>query len=56
MTPGSHEGAGALPALVRPMLATAGELPRPPTRRRWAFEMKWDGVRAVVYVDGDVGC
>ena len=23
----------------------------PRTRTRWAFEMKWDGVRAVVYVD-----
>ena len=36
------------------MLATAGELPSAPDEQAWAFEMKWDGVRAVVYVDGDV--
>jgi bifunctional non-homologous end joining protein LigD len=34
------------------MLATLGELP---TRPGWAFELKWDGVRAVTYVaDGSV--
>ena len=33
------------------MLATAGELPGPDQEDRWAFEMKWDGVRAVVYCD-----
>ena len=44
----------ALP-MVRPMLATAGELPPPAQEQRWAFEMKWDGVRAVVYLDrGDL--
>ena len=36
------------------MLATAGELPPAAAEEAWAFEMKWDGVRAVVYVDGDV--
>jgi bifunctional non-homologous end joining protein LigD len=41
----------ALPGLVRPMLATAAsDLPGPD--RDWAYEFKWDGVRAVVYVDG----
>jgi bifunctional non-homologous end joining protein LigD len=34
--------------LVRPMLATLGELPEPPG---WAYEFKWDGVRAIAYVD-----
>jgi bifunctional non-homologous end joining protein LigD len=34
------------------MLATAGELPGPDQEDRWVFEMKWDGVRAVVYLDG----
>jgi len=29
---------------VPPMLATLGH---PPTRERWAFESKWDGVRAI---------
>ncbi len=37
--------------LVRPMLATPGELPGPDQEDRWAFEMKWDGVRGVVYCD-----
>jgi bifunctional non-homologous end joining protein LigD len=39
-----------LPELVRPMLATPSGLPREETG--WAFEMKWDGVRAVAYVEG----
>jgi bifunctional non-homologous end joining protein LigD len=43
------------PDLLRPMLATAGELPGPQVEQAWAFEMKWDGVRAVVYTgDGPV--
>jgi bifunctional non-homologous end joining protein LigD len=40
--------------LIKPMLATTGALPVGADEHRWAFEMKWDGVRAVVYVDGDV--
>ncbi len=39
-----------LPALIRPMLAVAGDLPSPD--RDWSFEFKWDGVRAVSYVEG----
>jgi bifunctional non-homologous end joining protein LigD len=42
----------ALPQLIRPMLATPGELPSGEQEDRWAFEMKWDGVRAMVYLDG----
>ena len=38
-----------LPDLVRPMLATSGQVPAQHEEARWAFEMKWDGVRAVVY-------
>jgi len=34
------------------MLATPGDLPTPDREQGWAFEMKWDGVRAVLYVDG----
>lgn len=41
-------GATGEPALIRPMLATAGELP---TAEDWAYEFKWDGVRAVGYVE-----
>jgi bifunctional non-homologous end joining protein LigD len=35
---------------IAPMLATPGSMPPPGEQRRWAFEMKWDGVRAVAYV------
>lgn len=39
-----------MPAQIRPMLAEAGELPR--VSDDWAVEFKWDGVRAMVYVEG----
>lgn len=39
-----------VPDLVRPMLAVPGELPEEDAG--WSYEMKWDGVRAVAYVDG----
>lgn len=31
---------------------TAVSAPLPPDDERWAFEVKWDGVRALTYVDG----
>jgi bifunctional non-homologous end joining protein LigD len=34
------------------MLAIPGELPPAAEDRRWAYEMKWDGVRAVAYIEG----
>ncbi len=34
---------------IPPMLAATGAAPRGP---RWSFEVKWDGWRALVYVDG----
>jgi bifunctional non-homologous end joining protein LigD len=34
--------------VIPPMLATSGQLPRDDG---WAFEFKWDGVRAVTYLD-----
>jgi bifunctional non-homologous end joining protein LigD len=37
-----------MPDLVAPMLAAAGPLP---TNEGWAFEFKYDGVRATAYVD-----
>jgi bifunctional non-homologous end joining protein LigD len=40
----------AMPQHVKPMLALAGELPK--KDEGWAYEFKWDGVRALVYVDG----
>lgn len=39
-------GAAGRDGLVRPMLATAGPVPRGPG---WAFEVKFDGVRAIGY-------
>ncbi|GAA4894951.1 non-homologous end-joining DNA ligase [Actinomycetospora straminea] len=41
----------APPGLTRmaPMLATAGEVPNGPG---WALELKWDGMRALAYVEG----
>jgi bifunctional non-homologous end joining protein LigD len=42
-----------MPDDIQPMLATTGELPDDVAR--WALELKWDGVRAIVYVkDGHV--
>ncbi len=51
MDPPVDPAAEPLPDLVRPMLATAGPLPRPEDEAGWAFEMKWDGVRAIGYAD-----
>ncbi len=39
-----------LPESLAPMLATAGRLP--PDPEGWAFEFKWDGVRALLAVEG----
>ena len=41
-----------LPELVRPMLATPPRTSCPTADEDWAYEFKWDGVRAVVYVEG----
>ncbi len=44
-----------MPSLVLPMLATAAPLPSAEDDVRWSYEMKWDGVRAIAYVqDGSV--
>src|SRR5215470_3670637 len=37
-----------LPAQFRPMLAVAGELPTDDSA--WAYEMKWDGLRAIATI------
>jgi bifunctional non-homologous end joining protein LigD len=39
------------PAGLLPMLATSGVLPA--TDTGWAYEMKWDGLRALAFVNGD---
>ncbi|HME66800.1 MAG TPA: DNA polymerase ligase N-terminal domain-containing protein, partial [Streptosporangiaceae bacterium] len=38
-----------LPGAIRPMLAVTGPPPR--DQDRWALEMKWDGVRALAYIE-----
>ncbi len=44
-------GEQGLPAQMRPMLATAAAS-LPPGDGGWAYEMKWDGLRAVAYIQG----
>jgi bifunctional non-homologous end joining protein LigD len=44
-----HRERLALPATMRPMLAVTGAAPR--DQDRWALEMKWDGVRALAYIE-----
>jgi bifunctional non-homologous end joining protein LigD len=48
------DATGGLPAGLRPMLAIPGELPGD-DEPGWAYELKWDGIRALAYVqDGQV--
>jgi bifunctional non-homologous end joining protein LigD len=44
------EGWTPVPRDLSPMLAVAGSLP--PDDDHWSYEVKWDGVRALVAVDG----
>jgi bifunctional non-homologous end joining protein LigD len=45
------EGYEPLPERIAPMMATLRDA-LPEDDDRWGYEMKWDGVRAVVYIDG----
>jgi len=47
MDPSSDPGAEEMPKLVEPMLARLSTLPA--DESEWAFEVKWDGVRAIAY-------
>lgn len=47
MDPPADPAAEPMPQQVPPMLATSGPLPA--EDGRWAFEIKWDGVRAVAH-------
>lgn len=40
----------ALPTHLKPMLATASK--RPPAAGEWVAEIKWDGARAIAYIEG----
>ncbi|MGH3876102.1 MAG: DNA ligase D [Actinophytocola sp.] len=48
--PAQRAGFARLPELVEPMLASPGTLP--PEDDGWAYEFKWDGVRALARVEG----
>jgi bifunctional non-homologous end joining protein LigD len=50
MDPPPDPGWEPLPELIRPMFAVAGSLPK--DDEGWGYELKWDGVRAVAYVEG----
>jgi bifunctional non-homologous end joining protein LigD len=50
MDPPADPDREPMPERIEPMLARTGELP--PDDSRWAYEIKWDGVRAIGYVDG----
>jgi bifunctional non-homologous end joining protein LigD len=39
-----------LPTSIKPMLAVSGSLPA--DDEHWAFEIKWDGVRTILFVEG----
>lgn len=41
-----------IPSLLKPMLAVTGSLPDPEEDSDWAYEFKWDGVRALARVEG----
>ncbi len=47
MEPAAGPAAEPMPDRIAPMLATAG--PLPVRAERWAFEVKWDGVRAIAH-------
>jgi bifunctional non-homologous end joining protein LigD len=50
MDPPEDPSREPMPEHIAPMLATLADLPH--DESRYAFEIKWDGVRAIAYVDG----
>jgi bifunctional non-homologous end joining protein LigD len=50
MDPPADPGREPMPAGIEPMLAKPGSLPHDDAG--WAYEIKWDGVRAIAYVSG----
>ncbi len=48
----THADHSEFPAPVEPMLATLTDAEHFGDQEGWAFEMKWDGVRAMVYLAG----
>ncbi|TJZ54513.1 ATP-dependent DNA ligase [Streptomyces piniterrae] len=52
MAPTADGGFAPYP-VIRPMLATVGQLPPEGDDAAWAFEAKWDGARCIVNTPGD---
>ncbi len=50
--PPREPGFARLPELVEPMLASPGTLPPESQDDDWAYEFKWDGVRALARIEG----
>ena len=50
MDPPADPAAEPMPKRIEPMRARSGKLPR--DEENWGYEVKWDGVRAVVHLDG----
>jgi len=50
MEPPEQPGREPLPRDLRPMLAVPGPLPE--EAEGWAFEVKWDGIRALAFAEG----
>ncbi|MPZ80760.1 MAG: DNA ligase D [Actinophytocola sp.] len=50
--PPREPGFTRLPELIEPMLASPGTLPPADHDDDWAYEFKWDGVRALARVEG----
>src|ERR1700691_2686044 len=46
-----HRERQLTPTVIRPRLALTGLAPAPKDRGNWALEMKWDGVRAVAFIE-----
>jgi bifunctional non-homologous end joining protein LigD len=49
MDPPADPGREPMPRGIKPMLATLSELP--PDDENWAYELKWDGIRAIAYCE-----
>ena len=49
MDPPEDPGYEPMPDRLPPMLARSG--PLPPNEEKWGFEVKWDGIRTVVFCD-----
>jgi bifunctional non-homologous end joining protein LigD len=50
MDPPQDPDRETMPERIEPMLARTGELPG--DDGKWAYEIKWDGVRGIAYVEG----